>query len=76
MFSYVAGISLSEYIRRRRMTAARKSETSLNAYPRISFSIKVTGGENMRYRIETKDAIRMVGVRTPFIAIVVFIRIC
>lgn len=106
MFSYVAGIPLSEYIRRRRMTvaafdlqtsdakvmnvglkygyesptsfnrafknvhgvpptAARKSGTSLKAYPRISFSIKVTGGESMRYRIETKDSIRIVGVRVP-----------
>lgn len=105
MFSYIAGISLSEYIRRRRMslaafelqtsnikimeigmkygyqsptsfnrafqsvhgaapTAARIKGTVLSAYPRISFSIKVTGGENMRYRIEQKEAIRVVGVRT------------
>jgi len=104
MFSYVAGIPLSEYIRRRRMTVAafelqtsdikvvdlglkygyvsptsfnrafqtvhgvaptvaRMAGTILNAYPRISFSIKVTGGESMRYRVETKDSIRIVGVR-------------
>jgi AraC family transcriptional regulator len=104
MFSYVAGIPLSDYVRRRRMTkaafelqiseakvmdigskygyvsptsfnrafqkvhgasptAARRSGTILNAYPRISFSINVTGGESMRYRIETKDPIRIVGVR-------------
>ncbi|WMJ82239.1 AraC family transcriptional regulator [Clostridium sp. MB40-C1] len=106
MFSYVAGIPLSEYIRRRRMTkaafelqvskakvmdiglkygyvsptsfnrafqnvhgvaptATRRSGTKLNAYPRISFSIKVTGGESMRYRIEKKDPLRIVGVRVP-----------
>ena len=109
MFSYVAGISLSEYIRRRRMTqaafelqgsegtcgrarvmdigskygyvsptsfnrafqtvhgvaptTARMKGTILKAYPRIRFSISVTGGESMRYRIETKDPIRIVGVR-------------
>lgn len=104
MFSYVAGIPLSEYIRRRRMTkaafelqineakvidigskygynsptsfnrafqnvhgvaptVARMEGTMLNAYPRISFSINVTGGESMRYRIEKKDPIRIVGVR-------------
>lgn len=104
MFSYVAGIPLSDYIRRRRMTKAafelqaskakvmdigskygyvsptsfnrafqkvhgaaptdaRKSGTILNSYPPISFSIKVTGGESMRYRIETKKPIRIVGTR-------------
>lgn len=106
MFSYIAGIPLSEYIRKRRMTAAAfelqkgtmkvmdvalkygySSPTSfnrafqsvhgispaaartqgvlLNAYPPISFSISIKGGENMSYKIETKDAIRIVGVRTP-----------
>lgn len=106
MFSYVAGIPLSEYIRRRRMTkaafelqtseakvmdigskygyvsptsfnrafqnvhgvaptAARIEGTKLNSYPRISFSISVIGGESMRYRIEKKGPIRIVGVRVP-----------
>lgn len=106
MFSYVAGISLSEYIRRRRMTqaafelqsshervlevalkygytsptsfnrafqsihgispaAAKHKGNALNAYPPIRFSIQVTGGNPMRYRIEEKEAIRMVGVRIP-----------
>lgn len=105
MFSYIAGIPLSEYIRRRRMTAAafdlqssnmkvmdiglkygynsptafnrafqnvhgvsptaaRAQGTLLNSYPPIRFSISVTGGENMSYRIETKKAIRIVGIRT------------
>jgi AraC family transcriptional regulator len=104
MFSYVADITLSEYIRRRRMTlaafelqtsevrvmdvgskygylsaasfnrafqsvhgvaptAARVEGTSLNAYPRISFSITVRGGESMRYRVEKKGPIRIAGVR-------------
>lgn len=105
MFSLIVGISLSEYIRRRRMTkaafelqtsdtkvmniglkygyvsptsfnrafqsvhgvsptAARAQGTLLSAYPPISFSILVTGGENMSYRIEAKEAIRIVGVKT------------
>ncbi|WP_432664733.1 AraC family transcriptional regulator [Wukongibacter baidiensis] len=105
MFSYVAGIPLSDYIRRRRMTkaafelqlskakvidigskygytsptsfnrafqrvhgvaptAARLEGTSLNSYPPISFSITVTGGESMKYRIERKGPIRIIGIRT------------
>lgn len=105
MFSCIAGIPLSEYIRRRRMTEAafelqtsnmkvmdislkygyesatsfnrafqsvhgvsptiaRAQGTMLNTYPPMNFSILVTGGENMRYRIETKESIRIVGVRT------------
>lgn len=105
MFSYVAGIPLSDYIRRRRMTkaafelqvsdtkimdigskygyvsptsfnrafqnvhgvaptAARMEGTLLNTYPPISFSISITGGESMRYRIERKDPIKIIGIRT------------
>lgn len=106
MFTYVAGIPLAEYIRRRRMTqaafelqttgqsvleiglkygytsptsfnrafqsvhgispaAARNKGNALNAYPPIKFSVQVTGGEAMRYRIEEKEAMRIVGVRIP-----------
>ena len=106
MFSYVAGIPLSEYIRRRKMTQAAfelqsmdakvldvalkygytsptafnrafqsihgipptsaKSQGSvLNAYPPIKFSVKVTGGSAMPYRIEEKGAMRIVGIRIP-----------
>ena len=106
MFTYVAGISLSEYIRRRRMTQAAfdlqttdmkvldaalkygyASPTSfnrafqsvhgispisakiqgsvLNAYPPLKFSVKVTGGNVMSYRVEEKEAIRIVGIRIP-----------
>lgn len=106
MFSYVAGISLSEYIRRRRMTQAAfelqttdtkvldvalkygytsptsfnrafqsvhgispvlaKSRGSvLNAYPPIKFSVQVTGGSVMSYKVEEKEAMRIVGIRIP-----------
>lgn len=106
MFSYVAGISLSDYIRRRRMTqaafdlqhtemkvieialkygytsptafnrafqavhgisptAARSQGSLLNAYPPIKFSVTITGGSAMPYRIEEKGPMRAVGVRMP-----------
>ena len=106
MFSYVAGIPLSEYIRRRRMTqAAFELQTSdskvldvalkygytsptsfnrafqsvhgispisakaqgsvLNAYPPIRFSVKITGGNVMPYRVVEKEAMRIVGIRIP-----------
>ncbi|WP_029452271.1 AraC family transcriptional regulator [Clostridium algidicarnis] len=106
MFTYVAGISLSEYIRHRRMTQAAfdlqttdmkvldvalkygyTSPTSfnrafqsvhgispilaktqgsvLNAYPPIKFSVKVAGGNVMSYRVEEKEAMRIVGIRIP-----------
>ncbi|MBR0599122.1 AraC family transcriptional regulator [Sinanaerobacter chloroacetimidivorans] len=104
MFSYIAGIPLSEYIRRRRMTAAafdlqttgekiidlalkygydsptsfnrafqsvhgvspsaaRLEGISLKAYPRISFSISIKGDVEMNYKIENKNAFRIVGVK-------------
>ncbi|MFA0814814.1 MAG: effector binding domain-containing protein [Anaerofustis sp.] len=106
VFSYVAGIPLSEYIRRRRMTQAAfelqttnirvldvalkygyTSPTSFNrafqsvhgispisakaqgsvfsAYPPIRFSVKITGGNVMSYRVEEKEAMRIVGIRIP-----------
>lgn len=106
MFTYIAGIPLSEYIRRRRMTiaafelqttdikilnmalkygyssptafnrafqsvhgvaptSARNEGTLLASYPKISFTISINGGESMKYRIEKKDPIRIVGTRTP-----------
>ena len=105
MFSYVAGIHLSEYIRRRRMTlaafelqtssqkvmeiglkygyesptafnrafqsvhgaaptTARLQGTALQSYPRLRFSIAVTGEDALRYRIESKAPIRFVGTKT------------
>jgi AraC family transcriptional regulator len=107
MFSYIAGIPLGEYIRRRRMTeaafalqtngmkvidaalkygyesptsfnrafqcvhgvspvAARSEGASLKAYPRISFRISIRGDTEMNYKIETKEAFRIVGVKKHF----------
>lgn len=109
VFTYVAGISLSEYIRRRRMSqaafelqksdkkvldialkygyssptafnrafqsvhgitlvAAKNMGSVLNAYPPIRFSVKITGGTAMSYRITEKAAMRIVGIRIPLVA--------
>lgn len=102
MFTYMAGIPLSEYIRRRRMTLAvadlqsgdkiidvalkygyasptafnrafqsvhgiapsfvKNSGVSLKSFSPISFTITIKGAEEMEYRIEKKDAFRIVGV--------------
>lgn len=103
MFSYMAGVPLSEYIRRRRMSLAAadlqvkrekvidvalkygyESPTAFNrafksihgitpseaakegcmmkAFPPISFTIMVKGDTMMEYRIEKKEAFRIVGV--------------
>lgn len=106
MFSYIADIPLSEYIRRRRMSLAavdlqssdekvmdislkygydsptafnrafkrvhnispskaREEGTVLKAFPPISFKITIKGDSEMNYRIEKKDAFRIVGVSQP-----------
>lgn len=106
MFTYMAGIPLSEYIRRRKMSLAAvylqsgrekvievaekygyRSPTAFNrafqsvhgvapsavrnegiavkSYPPITFTITVKGAEEMEYRIETRDAFRIVGVSAP-----------
>ncbi|MDM5153874.1 AraC family transcriptional regulator [Bacillus sp. DX1.1] len=110
MFSFLAGISLSEYIRRRRLTLAafelkdnnvkiidiaikygynspdsfarafqklhgitpsdaRNNGHSLKAYPRMTFQLSIKGGNEMNYRIEEKEAFRIVGIkkRVPII---------
>lgn len=102
IFSYVAGVSLSEYIRQRRMSQAafelqttnkkildialkygyssptafnrafqkihgispvfaKNQGSVLNAYPPLQFSIQITGGHKIPYRIEKKEAMRFVG---------------
>lgn len=104
MFSYIVGVPVSEYIRRRRMTSAAfdlraenakisdiaakygyKSPTAFNrafqsihgvapssvweygkdifltTYPRLSLQISVTGNEQLKYHIETKPPIRIIG---------------
>ncbi|WP_018883802.1 AraC family transcriptional regulator [Paenibacillus massiliensis] len=104
MFSFLAGIPLSEYIRRRRLTLAA-SELSrgnnriidvalkygytspdsftrafqvlhgitpsearvhgqpLKAFPRMTFQLTIRGGSEMNYRLEDKEAFRIVGIR-------------
>ncbi|MGM0922317.1 MAG: AraC family transcriptional regulator [Bacillota bacterium] len=104
MFSFLAGISLSEYIRRRRLTLAafefidsgvkvidiamkyrysspdsfarafqnlhgitpseaRNGGHSLKAFPRMTFQLSIKGGSEMNYRIEEKEAFRIVGIK-------------
>ena len=103
MFSYIAGVTLSEYIRNRRMTKAaidlqngekvmdvslkygyesptsfnrafkkvhevspsmaQKKGTFLKSCSPISFKLTIKGVEEMKYRIEKKEAFRVVGVQ-------------
>lgn len=101
MFTYIAGIPLGEYIRRRRLTKAallllqgwkvldvallygydsptsftrafqtihgltpsqaKRQGATLKAYPKISFSLTIKGGQEMEYRIESKDGFKVAG---------------
>lgn len=104
MFSFLSGVSLSEYIRRRRLTLAafelnhspikiidlavkygytspdsftrafqslhgitpteaRETGQTLKAYPRLTFQLTIQGGDVMNYRIEEKEAFRIVGLK-------------
>lgn len=106
MFSYMAGMPLTEYIRKRKMSLAavdlqggdakiidiaekygyhsptafnrafqsihgiapskvRDEGISVKSFPPITFKIIIKGAEEMNYRIETKEAFRIVGVSTP-----------
>ena len=106
MFSYVAGVPLAEYIRRRKMSlaavdlqngdkkiidialkygyssptafnrvfksihgvapsCAKENGVSLKSYPKISFKLIAKGVDEMEFRIEERDAIRMLGVSVP-----------
>ncbi|WP_085523746.1 AraC family transcriptional regulator [Tuberibacillus sp. Marseille-P3662] len=110
MFSFLAGVTLSEYIRRRRLTLAafelnnsnfriidvamkygynspdsftrafhslhgitpseaRNNGHTIKAYPRMTFQLSIRGGIEMNYRIEEKEAFRIVGIkkRVPII---------
>lgn len=126
MFSFLAGVSLSEYIRRRRLTLAafelssgapgssvsvvsgktavtgdriidlavkygyssadafsrafqalhgltpseaRQNNQALKAYPRMTFQLTISGGNEMNYRIVEKEAFQVVGLmkRVPLI---------
>jgi len=103
MFSYVIGVPLSEYLRRRRLTmaafdlqggdkvidvalrygydsptafnrafhtihgispsAAQKPNATLKAFGPVSFQISITGATEMEFRIQEKEAFRVVGIR-------------
>lgn len=106
MFHYMAGVTLSEYIRRRRMSlaaadlqggeekiidialkygyqsptafnrafqsvhglapsAVREEGVTVKSFPPLTFKITIKGAEEMNYRIEKKDAFRIVGVSCP-----------
>lgn len=106
MFAYMAGVPLSEYIRRRRMSlaavdlqsgeekiidiaekygyhsptafnrafqsvhgiapsAVRSQGVSVKSFPPITFQMTIKGVGEMNYRIETKEAFRIVGVSRP-----------
>ncbi|MCL2842060.1 MAG: AraC family transcriptional regulator [Oscillospiraceae bacterium] len=106
MFSYIADVPLSEYIRRRKMSLAavdlqggsekiidialkygyssptafnrafqsihgiapsqaKEEGATLKSYPPISFKLIAKGVEEMEFRIEKKDAIRILGVSAP-----------
>ncbi len=56
-FQGIHGIAPSE---------ARKPAASLKAYLPISFKITIKGEAEMNYRIEKKDALRIVGVKAHF----------
>jgi AraC family transcriptional regulator len=72
MFSFITGVTLSEYMRRRRLTlaafelqttptAARNAGTKLKAYPRMSFQFSIKGVAEMNYRIEEINGFSIVG---------------
>lgn len=104
MFSYMAEVPLSEYIRRRRLSraafdlqntdekvidiglkygydsptaftrafqnlhkvapnAARQKGVTLKAYPPIAFQVSIKGAVIMNYRLEEREAFRVVGVK-------------
>ena len=106
MFTYIAGMPLSEYIRKRKMSlaavdlqgggakiidvaakygyasptafhrafqsvhgvcpsAVRREGVPVKSFPPITVQITVKGVEEMQYRIETKEAFRIVGKSFP-----------
>lgn len=46
-------------------SAVRENGITLKSYPPISFKITIRGVEEMEYRIEQKDAFRVVGISKP-----------
>ncbi|MDJ1630817.1 hypothetical protein QNN00_11710 [Bacillus velezensis] len=53
-FQNLHGISPSE---------AKHNGHSLKAYPRMTFQLSIKGGNEMNYRIEEKEAFRIVGIK-------------
>lgn len=46
-------------------SAVKNEGVSVKSFPPVSFKITVKGAEEMNYRIETKEAFRIVGVSVP-----------
>ncbi len=106
IFTYIGGITLTEYLRKRRMSLAavdlkdentkvidvalkygydsptafsrafqmihgippsmvRETGASLKAFPPLVFQLTVRGTQEMNYRIEKKDEIRVIGKKFP-----------
>ena len=103
MFSYLSGMTLSSYIRKRRLSKASfdlmqkdikiidiaikygydsadgfsrafkewfgvnpseiKDAKNLKVFPCMTFQLTIKGGSNMNYRIEKKEAFKLVGVK-------------
>lgn len=102
----MAGVTLAEYIRRRKMSlaavdlqdkqekiidiaekygynsptafnrafqsihgiapsAVKRGGASVKSYPPLTFTITIKGVQEMNYRIETKDAFRIIGISAP-----------
>jgi AraC family transcriptional regulator len=70
MFTYIAGIPLSEYVRRRRLTLAafdiQRGDGKIVDIALRYFSMAITGGAEMQYRIEKKESFTVVGVGQHF----------
>ncbi|HIR14784.1 MAG TPA: AraC family transcriptional regulator [Candidatus Choladousia intestinavium] len=45
--------------------SAKKAGCTLRAYPPIHFSVEITAGSGLSYRVEEKESFRIVGLRTP-----------
>ncbi|WP_336772836.1 AraC family transcriptional regulator [Paenibacillus sp. MMO-58] len=50
-------------------TEARMTNRSLTSYPPMTFRISIGGSEPMRYRIEQKEALQLIGVSNRVVAI-------
>ncbi|MCK9862796.1 AraC family transcriptional regulator [Paenibacillus sp. ATY16] len=50
-------------------TEARMANRSLTSYPPMTFRISIGGSEPMRYRIEQKEALQLIGVSNRVVAI-------